>query len=370
MGRKRQGLPDRRGACRRRPRSQHPNPHQQLGRLRVRLEDHCRIRLYEQHLAARHLRDHGRERPARPVQHRPVFSVEHDRYNVLAGGSASAYPTPNAFPTVAQWQASFEDFAGGDYRLRPTSSFFAAGVNGSVPGADLDAVYAAVNAGGTSVTPPGTTEPPPPTSSNSAPVARPGGPYTGSPGASVTVDGSASSDTDGSIASYRWTWGDEIVMDAADVPSAGIVGSKWVREQVSGAARGWVLHNPNANSAKLTAASPSPSSYVEVRFHAAAGVAYHLCSACGPKGIPTPTIRCSCSSADRSTRRAIRSSASDRRVPESWCSRKAMARACPVSGGTTRRTGRLRTRCTSRRRACRRCACSNGRTASCGTRPC
>ncbi len=277
VGRERQGLPDRRGACRRRPRSQHPHPHEQFGRLRVWLEDHRRIRLHEQHLAARHLRDHGRERAAGPVQHRPVFSVEHDQYNVLAGGSASAYPTPNAFPTVAQWQASFEDFAGGDYRLRPTSPFFAAGANGSVPGADLDAVYAAVNAGGTTnPPPPGTTDPPPPPPSNSAPVARPGGPYAGTPGAAITVDGSASSDSDGSIASYRWTWGDEIVLDAADVPPAGIVGNKWVREQVSGAAGGWVLHNPNANAAKLSAASSSPSSYVEVRFHAAAGVPYHL----------------------------------------------------------------------------------------------
>jgi hypothetical protein len=198
--------------------------------------------------------------------------------NVLAGGSASVYPTPNSFPTVAQWNASFVDLAGGDYRILSTSVFYTAGAGGTVPGADLGAVYTAVNNGTLTVTPPsGTvTPPPPPPPTNAAPVAKPGGPYTGVPGTAITVDGSGSSDSDGGIASYRWTWGDEIVVNAADVPASGIVGSKWVREQASGAADGVALHNPNANAAKLASALAAPASYVDVKFYAAAGVPYHL----------------------------------------------------------------------------------------------
>ncbi|HEX6973142.1 MAG TPA: hypothetical protein VF147_02010, partial [Vicinamibacterales bacterium] len=117
------------------------------------------------------------------------------KYNVLAGGSASAYPTPNSFPSVAQWNASFVDLAGGDYHLLSTSVFYAAGEGGSVPGANLGAVYSAVN-GGTSTTPPPTTDPtpPPPVTTNVAPTADAGGPYSGTPGVAITVDGSGSSD--------------------------------------------------------------------------------------------------------------------------------------------------------------------------------
>jgi PKD repeat protein len=47
---------------------------------------------------------------------------------------------------------------------------------------------------------------PPPT--NQLPVARPGGPYTGSTGQTVAFDGSASTDPDGSLVSYQWDFGD------------------------------------------------------------------------------------------------------------------------------------------------------------------
>lgn len=43
---------------------------------------------------------------------------------------------------------------------------------------------------------------------NSPPVAEAGGPYTGIAGTAVTFDGSASSDSDGSIISYEWDFGD------------------------------------------------------------------------------------------------------------------------------------------------------------------
>lgn len=42
-----------------------------------------------------------------------------------------------------------------------------------------------------------------------APTADPGGPYTGTAGVALTLDGSGSMDPDGSIASYSWDFGDE-----------------------------------------------------------------------------------------------------------------------------------------------------------------
>jgi len=39
-------------------------------------------------------------------------------------------------------------------------------------------------------------------------VANPGGPYTGTQGVALTFDGTRSSDPDGTIASYSWTFGD------------------------------------------------------------------------------------------------------------------------------------------------------------------
>ena len=193
--------------------------------------------------------------------------------NVLAGGTASLYPAPNSFPTVQQWNASFANPAQADYRLLSASPFYASGTGGSVPGADLGAIDAAISGGPVAPPPP---PPPPPPAANTAPSARPGGPYAVATGASVTVDGSASVDGDGTLTSYRWTWGDEVVVDAADVPASGIVGPRWARVPATGAARGMALHNPNRNDSKVAAAAAAPASYVEVRFYAAAGVPYHL----------------------------------------------------------------------------------------------
>jgi hypothetical protein len=185
-------------------------------------------------------------------------------YNVLAGGPASSYPAPNAFPTLDQWNASFANAGIDDYRLTTASVFYAAGAGGGVPGADIGAVTAAV------------ATPTPTPTVNTPPAAQPGGPYSVAKGTALTVDGSASSDADGSITAFRWTWGDEVVVDAADVPASNIVGTRWTRVQDGGASAGVALHNPNRGEAKVSTAAAAPPSYVDVRFYAAAGVPYHL----------------------------------------------------------------------------------------------
>ena len=198
-------------------------------------------------------------------------------YNVLAGGSASSYPKPNAFPTLDQWNASFADLSGGDYRLKTSSVFYGAGQGGTIPGADIGTVNASV--AGVLIGIPSTgwsSDPPPPPSTNIAPVARTSGPYSVAVGAPLSADGSASSDADGTITTYRWSWGDEVVVDAADVAAADIHGTRWTRIQDSGASRGVALRNPDRGDAKAASATATPTNYVDLHFYAAAGVPYHL----------------------------------------------------------------------------------------------
>jgi hypothetical protein len=198
-------------------------------------------------------------------------------YNVFAGGPASSYPTPNSFPTMTQWNASFADVAGEDFRVLSTSVFFSAGSGGSVPGADIGVINAA-----TSGVVQGT---PPPSSgssggggstTNQPPVADAGGPYAGTVAKALAVSGAGSTDSDGTIVDYRWWWNDDIIIRASQLPSSAVHGTRWVRESVSGAADGLALHNPNKGDAKRTSATASPTDYVEFQFNAAAGVKYHI----------------------------------------------------------------------------------------------
>ena len=185
-------------------------------------------------------------------------------YNVLAGGSASLYPPTNLFPSVAEFYASFVDAAEGDYQLRSTSTIYKAGAAGSIPGVDFSQLSAAM----------GSTPPPPPPSAG-APTADAGGPYSVALGQYLTVDGTGSSDPDNDITSYRWSWGDDVVLHASDVPSTTIKGN-WMKASVSGAAGGIALVNPNKSVPKIATPLASPSSYVEIKFRAAAGVPYYV----------------------------------------------------------------------------------------------
>ena len=137
--------------------------------------------------------------------------------NVLAGGSASLYPKPNAFPTTAEWTASFQNPAAEDYRLRAGSVVASAGCSGRTPGVDFTALSTAMAAVSGSTDAPASS-PPPADPSNQPPVARPGGPYTGVAGVALPVSGAASSDPDGSIVDFTWQWSDELLVRAASLP--------------------------------------------------------------------------------------------------------------------------------------------------------
>jgi hypothetical protein len=186
-------------------------------------------------------------------------------YNVLAGGTASLYPPTNLFPTVAELFASFVNAAAGDYRLLSSSRFAAAGSGGSVPGADFAALARAQ----------GSTIPTPPPPANGAPTADPGGPYSVTAGQYLTVDGTGSSDPENGITDYRWSWADDIVIHASNIPSSGIKGD-WSKSSVTGAAGSVALVNPNRGVAKISTPLASPSSYVDIKFQAARGVPYYI----------------------------------------------------------------------------------------------
>jgi PKD repeat protein len=120
------------------------------------------------------------------------------RKNVLAGGKASLYPPDNFFPSVATFNAQFVDLAGGDYRLVSSSPYVGAGSDGLSLGADV-VTLSRVQQGSAGAVPSG---------ANTPPTAKAGGPYSGHTGTAISVDGSKSSDADGSVASYKWYWGD------------------------------------------------------------------------------------------------------------------------------------------------------------------
>ena len=117
--------------------------------------------------------------------------------NVMAGGQASKYPADNLFPSVATLMGEFADAS---YRLRSNSPYKFAGTDGADLGADIERLTALTDlalSGGEPIGP-----------TNSPPTAHAGGPYQALTLAAVAAQGGASSDSDGTIVSYAWTWGD------------------------------------------------------------------------------------------------------------------------------------------------------------------
>jgi len=60
--------------------------------------------------------------------------------NAIAEGPAGRYPRRNYFPSTSEFRSQFIDYARGDYRLKPTSSWTGAGTDGAALGADLSAL--------------------------------------------------------------------------------------------------------------------------------------------------------------------------------------------------------------------------------------
>jgi hypothetical protein len=67
-------------------------------------------------------------------------------HNVFADGRSAQNPPGNFFPSHAVWVAQFLDYYGGDYRLTSSSSYRAAGGDGSDLGADPELLRAALAA--------------------------------------------------------------------------------------------------------------------------------------------------------------------------------------------------------------------------------
>ena len=105
-----------------------------------------------------------------------------------------------------------------------------AGCNGTVPGADLAALGAAM-AGDVGE------EPPTAAQVNQAPIADAGGPYIGGSGRVDVRRRHGSRDPDGAVLDYLWSWGDEVLVRAADLPSAAIRGTEWKKSAISDARR-------------------------------------------------------------------------------------------------------------------------------------
>jgi hypothetical protein len=96
-------------------------------------------------------------------------------------------------------------------------------------------------------------------------------------GRTVVVNGSASTDAEGPIAAYRWAWGDEILLNAADVPLTSIVGNRWSRDAGAGGGRRMGASQSRSGRGQSKGQPlASPASYVDVQFYAAAGVPYRM----------------------------------------------------------------------------------------------
>jgi PKD repeat protein len=231
------------------------------------------------------------------------------RRNVLAGGSSSMYPTDNFFPSVTTFYAQFVDYSSGNYALVSGSPYIARGTDGKNLGADLTALQSA-QASGSAVT-----------TTNAAPTASPGGPYSGQAGTAIAFNGSGSKDSDGTIASYRWDWGDgtspgssatashayasagsytvrltvtdnvgttgsatttvsviaagagDIVLTAADMT---VLRGNWARVSSTSGSGGQIMSSADNGWSQKDAPLAAPANYFEVPFMAAANTSYRV----------------------------------------------------------------------------------------------
>ena len=204
------------------------------------------------------------------------------RGNVLAGGSASAYPAGNYFPPASEFLTQFVSASTGNWALASTSTYNNRATDGTDIGANSGSLAMARSAGTSGIvvdTGDGDDEeepPPPPPPANQAPVANAGGPYTATAGTAITVNGGGSTDAEAPLVRYDWHFGEDIVLRAADVPAANFRGTRFRRVSVSGAAGGIAIENANIGEAKRATAYSNPNSYVELTFDAGSGVPYSI----------------------------------------------------------------------------------------------
>jgi PKD repeat protein len=227
--------------------------------------------------------------------------------NVLVAGPSSAYPAGNFFPESLS-QVGFVDYAGGNYRLAPSSPYKNAGTDGRDIGADIDAIQVALG------------EQPP---SNQAPTTSASATPTSGTAPLAVNFASNATDPDGFIAAYTWDFGDggtstqvapshvyqsagtftarvtvtdnggatasssvtittsgltpppasgNIVLYASEATKVG----NWQVVSDATAAGGARLHNPDQGSVKRTTVLANPTDYFEMTFTAQANTPYRL----------------------------------------------------------------------------------------------
>ena len=230
--------------------------------------------------------------------------------NVLVAGSSSVYPAGNFFP-ASMSEVGFVDYAGGNYRLSPSSPYKNGATDGRDIGADIDAIQIALG------------EQPP---SNQPPVVSASAtPTSGSAPLMVSFAANAT-DPDGVISAYSWDFGDggsstqaapsyvyqgagtftarvtvtdnrgatsssSVTITATSSgtippPSTGNVvlyaseatvkAGNWQVVSDATAAGGSRIHNPDQGAPKRSTALADPTDYFEMTFTAQANTPYRL----------------------------------------------------------------------------------------------
>ena len=208
--------------------------------------------------------------------------------------------------------AQFANYSAQNYALVSGSPYIGRATDGKNIGVDLAALTLARKSSGGGTT------------TNAAPSASPGGPYSGRPGTAISFNGSGSRDPDGSIASYRWDWGDgtsagsgatpshtfassgtftvrltvtdnagatgtatttasiqapsttgagDIVLTAADVT---VIRGNWARISSTSGAGGQLMSSTNNGFTQYNVPAAAPASYFEAPFMAAANTNYQV----------------------------------------------------------------------------------------------
>lgn len=94
-----------------------------------------------------------------------------------------------------------------------------------------------------------------PPAANQPPVARPGGPYSGAINAAIAFNGTASSDPDGSIATYAWNFGDQSTGSGA-TPSHAYTGVGTYTVTLTVTDNGGLTHSASTTATVSTGSTP------------------------------------------------------------------------------------------------------------------